>query len=76
MAKATDGLAFGITRHCRIEGLPPVPPTPSLPGGGGSVAGNLMWCDSRPAALKTPKNTIYIALKTAKRRSCTSTKTA
>ena len=28
MAKATDGLAFGVTRHCRIEGLPPVPPTP------------------------------------------------
>ena len=28
MAKATDGLAFGITRHCRIEGLPPMPPTP------------------------------------------------
>ena len=28
MAKATDGLAFGIigiTRHCRIEGLPPLP---------------------------------------------------
>ena len=31
MAKATDGLAFGITRHCRIEGLPPMPPTPSIP---------------------------------------------
>ena len=30
MAKATDGLAFGITRHCRIEGLPPMPPTPEL----------------------------------------------
>ena len=28
MAKATDGLAFGTTRHCRIEGLPPMPPTP------------------------------------------------
>ena len=46
MAKATDGLAFGITRHCRIEGLPPVPPTPLLEGGGvgGTVAfriGNL-----------------------------------
>ena len=27
MAKATDGLAFGVTRHCRIEGLPPMPPT-------------------------------------------------
>ena len=24
MAKATDGLAFGVTRHCRIEGLPPI----------------------------------------------------
>ena len=30
MAKATDGLAFGITRHCRIEGLPPMPPTPEF----------------------------------------------
>ena len=30
MAKATDGLAFGITRHCRIEGLPPMPPTPDF----------------------------------------------
>ena len=29
MAKATDGLAFGTTRHCRIEGLPPMPPTPA-----------------------------------------------
>ena len=28
LAKATDGLAFGVTRHCRIEGLPPMPPTP------------------------------------------------
>ena len=50
MAKATDGLAFGLTRHCRIEGLPPVPPTPrwvhvckkhilasSMPGGTESV---------------------------------------
>ena len=32
MAKATDGLAFGITRHCRIEGLPPMPPTPMKQG--------------------------------------------
>ena len=30
MAKATDGLAFGVTRHCRIEGLPPMPPTPAI----------------------------------------------
>ena len=30
LAKATDGLAFGITRHCRIEGLPPMPPTPAI----------------------------------------------
>ena len=30
MAKATDGLAFGVTRHCRIEGLPPMPPTPEF----------------------------------------------
>ena len=26
--EATDGWAFGVTRHCRIEGLPPMPPTP------------------------------------------------
>ena len=32
MAKATDGLAFGVTRHCRIEGLPPMPPTPKRRG--------------------------------------------
>ena len=30
LAKATDGLAFGVTRHCRIEGLPPMPPTPAI----------------------------------------------
>ena len=32
LAKATDALAFGITRHCRIEGLPPMPPTPMKQG--------------------------------------------
>ena len=41
MAKATDGLAFGITRHCRIEGLPPMPPTPSV--GGGYFSWKLAW---------------------------------
>ena len=41
MAKATDGLAFGITRHCRIEGLPPMPPTPFLRGGVSVARGHL-----------------------------------
>ena len=37
MAKATDGLAFGVTRHCRIKGYRPCRRPQHLGGGGQSV---------------------------------------
>ena len=30
MAKATDGLAFGVTRHCRIAGVGGMGGSPSI----------------------------------------------